>query len=184
MAMIRFVEDIDVDYLRKNCQMIHYFGLGFIQLKIDQSHRLHFYTSELPAVVSQEDIHDHRYDFHSVIVKGYLDQELFTLMPGTTHRKDQETCKKDCAAPAVEPEYYMVKPTSQHIYRAGSEYFIDHQTFHRVWSSNCITSIHRGDYKKEFSNVVRPVDAKPVCPFSVTVEPDRLWEIVRSMANP
>lgn len=34
---------LDTDFLRKNHQLIHFFGLGFVQLKLDANLRMHFY---------------------------------------------------------------------------------------------------------------------------------------------
>lgn len=181
--MIRLVSEIDIDSLRKNCQMIHYFGLGFIQLKIDKYHRLHFYNDELPAIVSEEDIHNHRYDFRSVVVKGTLTQEIFDIqLGGFTHIMEDESCQKD--KPSTTPKVpCFAKSSSMHNYAVGSEYTVTHDVFHRVCSAYCITSIKRTDYKKEYAQVVRPRGAEKVCPFSKQVDEKRLWEIVDSMVR-
>ncbi len=73
--------------------MIHYFGLGFIQLKINFETRMHFYSPELPQITSNEDVHNHRYDFESCVLKGELEQELFHVINGDTHLREQESCQ-------------------------------------------------------------------------------------------
>jgi hypothetical protein len=168
------------DWLKDNCQKIHYFGLGFIQLKVNKHLRLHFYTACMPPIVPEEDIHNHRYDFTSWIIRGALTQEFFTLIPGDTHVKEEESCQEG-VKPDSKPEPCSVKLSAKQTMREGSEYFIDHDTFHRVKSDHCITMIERTDYKKPLAQVVRPVGETPVCPFSQKIEEEVLWRIVRDM---
>lgn len=175
----------DVAWLKAHHEMVHYFGLGFIQLKIDQTYRMHFYTPELPPIVPEEDIHNHRYDFSSTIIKGEFHQELFHVLPelyssSATHLREQETCKEGSKADAP-PAPCSIALASRHTYAAGSKYFISHQTFHRVRATDCITLLERGPYMKELAEVIRAVDAGKVCPFSQKVEEDRLWEIIQKM---
>ena len=50
-----------------------YFGLGFIQCKINQHERVHIYHPDLMPIVNiEEEIHNHRYDFESTILMGKL----------------------------------------------------------------------------------------------------------------
>jgi hypothetical protein len=177
----------DVHWLKNNHQMIHYFGLGFIQLKIDDSHRMHFYTPELPPITSEEDVHNHRYDFESLILKGEFEQDIFEVTwPqfgefGTTHLLEQESCKEGCSADENDAFPVKVKLLATNHYMAGSRYLINHETFHRVRATNCITLIERSEYKKELAEVVRPINAGKICPFSKKIEVEKLWDIVGKM---
>lgn len=38
---------LNLAWLKANHRTIHYFGLGFIQLKLDESRRMHFYVPSL-----------------------------------------------------------------------------------------------------------------------------------------
>jgi hypothetical protein len=175
--------ELNTDWLRKNAQHIHYFGLGFIQLKLSATDRLHFYTSKLPKTVAREEIHNHRYNFVSTIVAGTFRQELFELIPGDTHLLTQETCAADddrvfpknpCAIEKVFDETYTM----------GQRYYIDHHTFHTVSSDFAITHVHRnGKYAKDLADVVYPRDNSPICPFSVNAPTGDLYEIVDDMIN-
>jgi hypothetical protein len=171
---------LEIDWLKKNHQMIHYFGLGFIQLKIDKHNRLHFYTPELPPIIDEEDIHNHRYDFTSSILRGKMEQQLFVEIPGATHIKEDESCQAD-VKPETSPSNCSVLMTSSHTYAEGSSYFIDHDTFHRVKTNNCITHLNRGGYKKKYAQVIRPMESGKICPFSQKIEEGRLWEIIETM---
>lgn len=171
---------LNIDWLKQNHQMIHYFGLGFIQLKIDDRCRMHFYTPELPPIVSEEDVHNHRYNFDSKILKGEFTQELFHVIEGNSHIREHESCKEGVEAATVGTPCGIIL-ASAHTYFTGSSYFINHKTFHRVIAKNCITLLNRGSYKKDMAEVIRLVDAKKICPFSQKVEEEQLWEIVERM---
>jgi hypothetical protein len=171
---------IEFNWLKNNHQMIHYFGLGFIQLKIDQEHRLHFYTPELPPIVPEEDIHNHRYDFTSTIIKGELTQEIFEVSEGDTHTIEEESCKQGvkCNSSIVPCRIQLI---SKQIFLEGSQYWINNTVFHRVSALNCITLVKRSEVKKELAKVIRPKGAISVCPFSKKIEESHLWEIVEMM---
>lgn len=62
---------LNIDYLKKNHTKIHGFGLGFIQIKLGEVFRLHIYTKEIALTTQDEEIHNHRYDFKSTVLKGY-----------------------------------------------------------------------------------------------------------------
>lgn len=178
------MDHLNIDWLKQNHQMIHYFGLGFIQLKIDLTHRLHFYTPELPPITPWEDVHNHRYDFWSSILKGALSQALFQVVDGDSHVREQESCQEGVMAdtPGVPCGIVLA---SKHHYQPGSEYWVEHQTFHQVVpqvsKAGCITYVTRSEYRKPLAEVIRPKGATKVCPFSQKVEESRLWEIVESM---
>lgn len=172
---------LEMDWLKANHTKLHYFGLGFIQLKLSQDDRLHFYTDKLPAIVSEEEIHNHRYNFTSSVLKGILHQELFEIVQGNTHTVEEESCQEGVKPEGHFPSLCGILRSSMHSYIEGSWYFIYHDTFHRVKSSDCITYLTRGTYQKPMAKVIRPVGADKVCPFSVKVEDSVLWEIIEEM---
>jgi hypothetical protein len=176
---------LDINNLKSNFRMIHYFGLGFIQLKLDHHNRIHFYTSKLPAIVPDEDIHNHRYDFHSKVLMGSLSQEIYQVIEcdgdySGNYVREKESCNADvkCDEPGVPCE---VKLLSTQTFSEGSHYWVDHGTFHKVHSTHCVTMLTRSDYKKDLADVVRPAGEAKVCPFSKKIEPEELWAIVEEM---
>lgn len=173
---------LNLDWLKNNCEMIHYFGLGFIQLKINKSTRLHFYTSDLPPIVPEEDVHNHRYDFKSKILHGSFKQEIFEVISGDTHIRGQESCQPGIKTASI-PESCGLKLACICNFTKGSEYFISHSTFHRVSANDCITLLERSDYKKELADVITPIGIKSICPFSKKVEENKLWEIIEYMLS-
>lgn len=177
------VMELTLDWLKANCEMIHYFGLGFIQLKLDKTQRLHFYTKHLPPIVPEEDVHNHRYDFNSKIMSGTLVQEIFEVIPGETHTIEEESCQVGVKVEST-AKPCKLRLASMHTYHKNSEYFISHETFHRVsYIDHCITLLARSGYKKNLAQVIRPVGQEHVCPFSQKVPEERLWEIVEEMVS-
>lgn len=180
--MFESVDEIDVNWLKENFQLIHYFGLGFIQLKINDEHRLHFYNKELPPIVDEEDIHNHRYNFTSRILKGTFEQSLFAVTEGDTHILEQESCRPD-VQPDTDPQECGIKLLNDSRYEAGSEYYLTSHTFHRVAANFCITLLQREPRTKELAEVVREKNAPKVCAFSKQIPEAELWEIVTNMLN-
>jgi hypothetical protein len=68
--MYKNIKDIKLNDLKEKCKMIHYFGLGFIQIKIDDTYRLHFYTNKLPKILHEEEVHNYRNN-HPKIRRNY-----------------------------------------------------------------------------------------------------------------
>jgi hypothetical protein len=175
-----FTNYFDPRWLKANHKMIHFFGLGFIQLKLTDNVRMHFYNEKLPPITSKEDIHNHRYDFRSQILVGELEQELFTIVDGDDHILEKESCK---AGVEVQQEGKLcgIRTHSVHKYVRGSQYKLDHRTFHRVASPFAVSLLTRGVTQQEFADVVRPVGSTKVCPFSKKVDEAELWAIVEEM---
>lgn len=175
-------------YLRNNAHKIHFFGLGFIQIKINDHERWHFYVPELPRFV--EDPHNHRYDFESQIIYGMLTQAIFEVVEGKTHLLDVETCGRK-----ITPEFEVFKsqnyPKEVGLKRLtattmveGSAYSISADTLHTVKCSGpTITKLRRSTPFKDYAEIVRPKFANKNCPFSKQVPEDKLWSIVEKYAS-
>ena len=174
--------NLEINWLKDNCQFLHYFGLGFIQLKINDKERVHFYNKILPAVTSDEEIHNHRYNFNSTILSGELIQEQFVVVDGEEYIKEKESCKSGHSF--NEPGTLCnIKKIGEHKYKKDSDYYIEHDVFHKVKSKNCITYINRTGYLKDYAEVIRKIDADKVCPFSTgnLFSQTQLWEIITDM---
>jgi len=174
------IDRLKTDWLKKNTQMIHYFGLGFIQVKLTNEYRMHFYSPDLPPIIDDEDIHNHRYNFNSTILKGQLTQDLFVQIPGDKYILEDESCQEGCSA-GTEPILCDFKLISSCDMAAKSEYFLHHDTFHRVKTESCITMLSRSEYKKQFAQVARLKGSPKICPFSQKIEESELWQIIDVM---
>lgn len=178
---------LDIDWIKKHCEMIHYFGLGFIQVKLT-SHgtsirrRMHFYHWKLPPITDGEEVHNHRYNFCSTILRGNFSQELYQIVEGDSHLLEKESCK--AGVEINEPgKPCGIASISSQVFSAGSSYCIDHKTFHKVQSRYAVTMLTLGEVEKDFAEVVRPRMAEKVCPFSKNMPEGELWEFVEKMAR-
>lgn len=173
---------LDIDYLKTNCQRLYFFGLGFIQVKLNDSERVHFYTGAFQKTTMAEEVHNHRYDFESTIIKGTIIQELYSY---NLNDKGDSWITKETCNPDTKKEFERlrcsIKLLQRQTFKAGSSYWTDHDTLHRVESTDAITYLKRGPYMKEEADVVYPVDMTTTCPFSVKAPDEDLWEVIRSM---
>lgn len=161
--------------------MIHYFGLGFIQLKIDDDLRFHFYTEALPSIMPVEEVHNHRYDFTSVVLKGELHYEYYMPTEGNDHIIRTISCDPNNPAPDDAKECGLMHICSGN-YKAGCTYNLNKDTFHRVWArENTITKLYRAKLRRDFAQAVKHKDEINVCPFSKQIPEKELWEIVEQM---
>jgi hypothetical protein len=178
--MYNNIQEISVADLKSQCTKIHYFGLGFIQVKLGDTYRLHFYTKDLPSIVGDEEIHNHRYAFTSKILKGGFHQKIFERIDGDTHTLRDESCGYGEII-CKEPSLCSVRLLSTETYSTGSKYTLLENTFHTVEADDCITLLERDVVVKKYAQVISPVGAVAVCPFSRTVPEADLWEIIESM---
>lgn len=174
---------LDLDWLREQGAEPQWFGLGFIQLKLNTNNRMHFYPKEMKAFVDPEEVHDHRYDFESEILQGNLVQEFFDFQAG---KGDYEIANVSCdannPAPDIEPVGGKIIKTGSVCLKAGDSYWIEADTFHRVEGcENAITMLNRGRVSKQFARVIRLKGAEKVCAFSRPMPTGELWEIIESM---
>lgn len=173
---------IDIAYLKKFKPF--YFGLGFIQLKMNQHERLHFYHPEILPIVDEEEIHNHRYDFTSEIIKGKLYQDIFFPIkvddPRSTHGVYNVSCKPEDSGKPSELIYnctpILVGSFST---REGNQYTMTKNAFHRVKIKEpTITYLKRESPQVEFAQIIKPIGMPDVCPFSKKLTDDEIWDVI------
>lgn len=189
MKEINSISDISVDALKKDNYKVHFFGLGFIQVKIDSRNRFHFYHPELPAFV--ENPHSHRYNFTSKVLRGRLYNEVWEESKYSNSSQVEEieytSCQEDGKAIKVPDPYpAYVESMGSFEVNEGSSYYIGKDTFHSVRpdfsAGPCVTLLTRGVTQNEFAKVLSiSVES---CPFSKKISEDKLWEIVRDCIKP
>lgn len=184
LALFDKIGDISVSSLKQYCSEIHYFGLGFIQVKLGETFRMHFYNSTLPAIVNFEEIHNHRYDFFSKVLAGTFRQIFYEVDRNpkfdTEFLLEEESCKEGVMASAS-PIPVGIKKVSEQTLLAGSSYTVSHDLFHQVHANFAITFLTRGNIVKENAEVIRKKGAEKVCPFSKKIPDSQLWSTVESM---
>lgn len=168
--------------MRENCQEIHAFGLGFIQIKLGLSTRVHLYTDKVKQTTEPEEVHDHRYGFTSDVLMGSLTNELYHVNkdPEGNFTLREVTCKKGVEGES-EPLYHCeLKSLGKFIQKAGSSYALQADTFHRVSASEGTLTFLTRDPPPypEHARVVGKRDRPLVCPFSAnTFTVEELWGI-------
>lgn len=177
---------LDIDYLRNNNIRCYNFGLGFVQIVLNDIERVHFYSSD-KSLQTNEEIHNHRYNFTSQIIKGSFTNNLYDLNFShdiCTHIMTNESCNKD--KPITNVINIPVNPilVSSIAYSPGESYNIGFNQFHTVdWSDNTITYLKRSSIINDFAQVVIDKDIIPVCPFENKLNEKEIWEIVESIIN-
>lgn len=166
----------------------HYFGLGFIQVKITEARRVHFWVPEWPTIPGAEDEwHDHRYPFTSWVLHGAVAHEVGVL--GHVHERPfphtDELVHVSCQpGQSAEPDvvgYGRILPVARFTVGAGQSYALDSDTFHRARAAgHTITLVERGPVERPFARVVRPLGVGSVCPFSLGAGRD-CWSMIDSM---
>lgn len=173
------------DHLKTNSTKIHFFGLGFIQVKVTDKERYHFYHPELTAFVPPEEIHDHRSDFTSTILKGVLSQEIYSITPQTISEFELRhvSCDANHKAP-IDRQFVMPELIATTHFNRGSQYKLSEKTMHKVLpvADSTITLLQRGTKKKPFANVVSSAKEE-ICPFSKDLPEVELWEWVKRIID-
>jgi hypothetical protein len=174
-------EYLDIDHLRNFEVDPAYFGLGFIQLKVDLHNRVHFYHNDLPIL--SDNPHDHRYSFTSHILQGTLEQTTFQWETSSHggYSKQLVDCKADSNL-QVSLAWGHITQALYSSYATGSRYQIEADTLHTVSGiDNAVTHLIRGDTEKEYAAVIVQKGDEPVCPFSEPMTKNRCWELIEDM---
>lgn len=197
-----------IDILRRDALSAKFFGLGFIQVKINDRLRYHFYLADLDATI--EDPHTHRYSFRSEVLAGKLYSTIHEFRPSTPGALPLATpvicaavsCKApgvtlDVSATALDAAPAFLPPSiagSSEIdnyfwTRPGSSYWLHADTFHTAYAWKregeevTITRVTRSPIIREFAYVLRAPDAPIVCPFASTMTDAEVWEHIDLALN-
>jgi hypothetical protein len=166
----------DIDYLRNNNTRLYYFGLGFIQLVFNKSQRIHFYNSKMEQ--TNDEIHNHRYNFKSKILKGHFLQTKYKLVEGDSHILKNESCGSNAIVLPCEIPVGVEKIIKEG-FCENEEYFITYNEFHNVsFINNTITLLTRSEIITDYAQVIYEKDKEPICPFSTKIEDRILWDII------
>ena len=179
----------DIEHLKALGVTPHYFGLGFIQLKLDDTRRLHFWVPEWPTIPgSESELHDHRYDFSSSVLKGAVEHDIFAL--GPVHATAFEgclelvhvTCKPGGAQEPQVVGYTQAVPIGTFEITAGCTYHLSQEAFHRAHSIGpTVTYVERSAVTRELARVVRTPGAAFTCPFSLTFSAEECWSKINDI---
>lgn len=163
----------------------HYFGLGFIQMKFNEVYRMHFWHPALSAIVGEEELHDHRYDFKSHVLHGATTHEVYEFAGDEDgdHGMYEVSCKP---GDAKEPDFKgrgNVTAAGSYTMVKGSVYEFPHHQFHRIRASECITLVERREVVKDMATILKPLADGHVCPFSQSIPQDKLWDYIAELVE-
>jgi hypothetical protein len=171
---------LDIDYVKKHNTRMYNFGLGFIQVVFSESQRAHYYTDKIPNL--NDEIHNHRYNFTSKIIKGCFVQDKYKLINGDSHLLTNESCNKE-----REIEHNINIPVGVELiekktYEADQVYSIFFNEFHNVdYIGDTITFLTRGSIITDYAQVLMENGKEKVCPFSNRMNDDELYQIIESV---
>lgn len=164
-----------------------YFGLGFIQLKVNALERYHFYHPDLlPVVNIEEEVHNHRYDFESEIILGSLTNKIyhFEQSENGLYLLENESCSEiKLTEDQKNKKIGNIELFSTIVYEKGNKYFMDYRTYHTVNTKKCVTKLTRSKYLQETAQVIRPIDSLTICPFSLKLDESVCWDIIKKVID-
>lgn len=180
---MKFLNHYDIDSIKEHHTEIHPFGLGFIQVKFDYGHRMHFWHPDFKR--EREEVHDHRYDFDSLILGGSMRQEVYRF--AYDPNGDYELCSVSCEPGKEEKPLFITCGNLVHeiscTFHRGCSYTINENTLHRIEADFCVTLLRRRTKTKTHAHVVKPRGSVSVCPFSEKMTEDQMWNIVSDCLN-
>lgn len=182
---------LDAQFLRHLGVVPHYFGLGFIQIKLDETWRLHVWTPDWPTIPGAEnELHNHRYEFHSRVLMGALRHELAALCP-TDDTADQKlelisvSCKPGSTEEPISRGLRGVCKVGTFEVRAGGHYTLGPGAFHRSFPEGpTVTLLQRGPIVAEEALVLRNPGSPFHCPFSIGKTSQECWDKVDEILGP
>jgi hypothetical protein len=175
---------LDLELLKKLPNKPYFFGLGWIQLRVNNDQRLHFWCPNLTVDDHDEDIHDHRYGFTSRILLGSLKQTFYGFIPSSEGKF--ELLETDCKPIHGEPKYDQrgdIIATEEMNLKAGDVYAIPHDQFHRIDATSCITLLTRGPIEKPLARVLKPWYQPHSCPLSKEMPQREIWDHIEQLLS-
>ncbi len=164
-----------------------YFGLGFFQLKLNDSNRIHYYHADLKPILHEEEVHDHRYWFFSNVLKGSLTNKIWYYEP--TLESEWELCHVHCKegvddAPIIVNSNVKKIFLSQFCTEVGQSYSLSEDAFHQVYhKGHVVTELVRALPVKTYARVIRNKNDAYICPYSAPVSIDKTWEYLKDMLD-
>jgi len=180
--------DCSFEALKASGAVPHWFGLGFIQLKLNHKQRMHFWHPEYQKFTPEEEVHNHRYSFCSRIIAGEMIHETWNYVPDEgagsgTAECIEVSCKPGQPANPIPISTGTMTMSGRYTMPAGSKYFFPATGFHRTITKRAVTLLCRGEIESENALVIRPIGTPTICPFSIQKSESECWEIIRELLS-
>lgn len=165
---------------------------GFIQLDLNDTHRLHVWHPSLPyRQKTYHPIHDHVFGFTSKIFSGRITNVQYDVVADSlngTHYMAQARStgpEETILIGAPQPSYYDLRPHDGATFQAGEQYEFPAFQFHEIlFNEPSLTIIRKHTITMYEGNPRSPTVMVPrgVCPDNdfcrKDVDTDFLWELI------
>lgn len=121
---------ISFDYIKANYKSIKNFGLGFIQIKMNNGLLFNVYKDELPKFKNVSSPHNHQSDFTSTVLHGFVFETIFDVTEG------DKPAFCGCGSDVEITETYYYHQIDLNMYQQGSTYLRTHNEFHSITADN------------------------------------------------
>lgn len=160
------------DYLKENSDNILEFGLGFIQVKV-QNVNYNFYTDKVDKFTDHESPHSHQQDFISEIIHGELREKLYSVYSGDM----KAFCGCGDMDKVIE-ETYGYKEEQLLTYNSGDLYVRCKEDFHTVEAlNNTVTKVVKFGNKEDAIVIGEKKE------YIGSMSEDTLWNIVKEICK-
>lgn len=160
------------DYLKENSDSVLEFGLGFIQVKI-QNVNYNFYTDKVCKFTDHESPHSHQQDFISEIIHGELREKLYSVYSGDV----KAFCGCGDTDKVIE-DTYEYKEEQVLTYSSGDLYVRCKEDFHTVEAlNNTVTKVVK------FGNKVNAIVIGEKSKYNTSLSKNDLWNIVKEICK-
>ncbi len=172
---------LDINALRQSGRTPKWFGLGFIQLKLSETHRMHFWHPDLKPYDDnfENEFHDHRYPFESNVLVGEITNEIATAAHSmiATDTVMKQVCCSGGGSEFI--SHIHIQQLCRFATSAGHSYSVHENTFHRTFAERCVTLQIRGDTVKDKARVLS--SKQSLNPFDDTMDENILWECIADL---
>lgn len=191
------MSDFRLDELKKRRfdqetkEVISLHGLGFIQVKLGGSQRLHVWHPELPRrqCFAHSQIHDHRFSFNSRVMVGSMENLLYSVVEGSiidaTHVcYRHEGARTDKGNRPWNPESFVcAQLDSSTLIEAGGRYSMPAYVCHAtrpLGDGKVATLMRKTKVHEQYgARSLCSVDVKPDADFDRhQLDEGKLWSIV------
>ena len=175
--------DLSFEAVKASGAVPQWFGLGFVQIKLNYKHRMHFWHPDYSRNTSDEEVHNHRYSYTSRIIVGDLIHETWAY----TECSDGDTecievsCKPGNNADPIPQSNGTMVINGRYNMLTGSSYYFPATGFHRIIAKKAVTLLCRGEIESENAKVLRPIGTPFICPFSVQKSDNECWDIIHDL---
>ena len=121
---------ISFEYIKANYKSIKNFGLGFIQIKMNNGLLFNVYKDKLPKFENISSPHNHQSDFMSTVLYGFIHERVYDVTNG------DKPAFCGCGSDTDITETYEYHQIDLRMYQEGTTYLRTHNEFHSVTADN------------------------------------------------